>query len=368
MTSARARMRPTQTGASPIRMFDFLAARAVMAARRATAALALLATLAAPLHAQAQSPPQSAPPPASQPPAATTPSASTPAASAGATSPGLPPPPPIETARGVAYLSANLAGQTQPVRQGLVWRVYRERAEDDGSRPLVAESRDAAPALSLPDGIYVVHVSYGLASALKRVTIAGAPVTERFILNAGALRVRAVLGDNDIPRQRVSISVFVPDRGNSEAKLVVQGAQPGEIIRLPEGGYHVVSTYLDAIAPSTQAAKTGEGSPERLVTNSVVTADLRVPSGKLIDATLKHRAATITLKLVNAVGGEALPNTVFTVLTPGGDVIRELRGAFPSLVLAEGEYVVIARNDEKTFQTTFRVTPALDRDVEIVAK
>lgn len=330
------------------------ARRLAAAAQRATAALAIIATLAAPAAAQS--------------PAQTTPSASTPLISGGATSPGLLPPPPIETARGVAYLSASLAGQTQPIRQGLVWRVYRERAQDDGSRPLVAESRDAAPALSLPDGIYVVHVSYGLASALKRVTIAGAPVTERLTLNAGALRVRAVLGDNDIPRQRVTISIFVPDRGNSEAKLVVEGARPGEIIRLPEGAYHIVSTYLDAIAPSTQAAKTGEGSPERLVTNSVVTADLRVPSGKLIDATLKHRAATITLKLVNAVGGEALPNTVFTVLTPGGDVIRELRGAFPSLVLAEGEYVAIARNDEKTYQTSFRVTPALDRDVEIVAK
>jgi hypothetical protein len=300
---------------------------------------------------------------------AQTPSASTPPSPAlGASTTRSEAAPPVEAARGVLYLSATFVGQQQPLRQGLAWRVYRERAQDDGARPIVAESGEAAPALQLPDGIYVVHVAYGLASAMKRVTIAGAPVTERLTLNAGALRVSAMLGGAPIPPERIAISVFVPDRGNSEAKLVVEGARPGDILRLPEGQYHIVSTYLDAIAPSTQAKQTSEEAPDKSPTNSVVTADLRVPNGKLTDVTLKHRAATMTLKLVNAPGGEALPNTVFTVLTPGGDVIRELRGAFPSLVLAEGEYVAVARNDEKTFQTTFRVTPALDRDVEIVAK
>lgn len=300
--------------------------------------------------------------------AQTTPSASSPATPPGGATRGEAPAPPIEIARGVLYLSASIAGQNQPLRQGLVWRVYRERAQDDGSRPLVAESREAAPAISVPDGIYVVHASYGLASAMKRVTVAGAPVTDRLSLAAGALRLTPTLGGAPIAKERASISVFVPDRGNSEAKLIVEGARPGDVLRLPEGQYHIVSTYLDAIAPSTQTKQSADAAPDKLSTNSVVTADLRVPSGKLIDATLKHRAATMTLKLVNAVGGDALPNTVFTVLTPGGDVIRELRGAFPSLVLAEGEYVAVARNDEKTYQTTFRVTPALDRDVEIVAK
>ncbi len=71
---------------------------------------------------------------------------------------------------------------------------------------------------------------------------------------------------------------------------------------------------------------------------------------------------------MNTAGGEALANTTFTVLTPGGDVIREMIGAFPSMVLAEGEYVVIARHDGKTFQATFTVQSALDRDVEVIAQ
>ena len=84
--------------------------------------------------------------------------------------------------------------------------------------------------------------------------------------------------------------------------------------------------------------------------------------------TIRHRCATLTLKLVNKAGAEALANTTFTVLTPGGDVIRELVGAFPSLVLAEGEYVVIARHDSKIYQSTFQVQTGMDHDVEVVAE
>jgi hypothetical protein len=43
-------------------------------------------------------------------------------------------------------------------------------------------------------------------------------------------------------------------------------------------------------------------------------------------------------------------------------------GAFPSLVLAEGEYVVIARHDSKIYQSTFQVQTGMDRDVEVVAE
>ncbi|MBK9081882.1 MAG: hypothetical protein IPL88_07290 [Rhizobiales bacterium] len=294
-----------------------------------------------------------------------------PASSGGATTMGAAPSAPtVEAGRGVVYLSATLAGARQPIRSGLTWRVYRERAEDNGTRPVVAQSGEPAPAMPLADGTYMVHAAYGLASASKRIVVAGGQTTERLAISAGALRITATLGDQPIARTRIALSVFVPEKGNSEAKLVVSGARPGDVLRLPEGSYHIVSTYLDAIAPSLQAnqPKAGVEAPKELVTNSVVTADLRVPAGKLIDATLRHRAATLTLKLVNAPGGEALPNTLFTVLTPGGDVIRELIGAFPSLVLAEGEYVAIARHQDKTYQTTFRVTSALDRDVEVVAQ
>lgn len=267
-------------------------------------------------------------------------------------------PAPVEAPKSVLHLAAALgAMDAQPVRGGLQWRIFEEKAELDGTHKLVAQSSEATPVFSLHDGNFIVHAAFGLAGATKRVAISGKGVSERLVLNAGALRIVGELGDAPIQPARSSISIYVPERDNSEAKLIVANGRTGDTIGLPEGSYHIVSTLLDA-------ASNGAANP----TNSVVSADLRVQAGKLTDATLRHRAATMTLKLVSGPGGEALANTAFTILTPGGDVIREMIGAFPSLILAEGEYVAIARHDNKTYQTTFKVVSTLDRDVEVLAQ
>lgn len=279
----------------------------------------------------------------------------------GAFGPNLPQSAPAEASQGTLFMSATLgAGDTQPVRGGLKWRVFEERAQPDGTHKIVAESDAAAPRFALPNGVYIVHAAFGLAGASKRVNVDSRSTTERIVLNAGALKIATMLGDQAIPPQKISIAIYVPAPGNSEAKLVVDKGKPGELICLPEGQYHIVSTLYDLGNSTTSGAASA--------TNSIVTTDLRVQAGKETEATLKHRAATMTLKLVNQPGGEALANTSFSVLTPGGDVIRELIGAFPALVLAEGEYVAIARHEGKTYQAQFKVQSTLDRDVEVIAK
>ena len=274
--------------------------------------------------------------------------------------PSAPRPEVPEAGHGIVHLSATLTSDLPLARAGINWRIYADTTEADGTHKLVAQSDDALPTLSLPDGRYIVHATYGFSSTMRRVDIADRVTSERLALNAGALSIVGMLGDIPVPPEKLSLSIFVPEHGNPESKLVVADAKPGRIIRLPEGSYHVVSTYLDTV---------GVGSLTPVShTNSVVSADLKVQAGKLVQATVKHRAATLTLKLVKAPGGEALANSSFTILTPGGDVIRELIGAYPSLVLAEGDYVAIARHDGKTFQSEFKVQSALDRDVEVISK
>ena len=73
-------------------------------------------------------------------------------------------------------------------------------------------------------------------------------------------------------------------------------------------------------------------------------------------------------QLVGEAGGEAIANTAWSVLTPGGDVIKESIGAFPRVVLAEGEYVAIARSDGKVFNREFKVEAGADRDIELIAR
>ena len=77
---------------------------------------------------------------------------------------------------------------------------------------------------------------------------------------------------------------------------------------------------------------------------------------------------TASGRVVNERGGEARANTQWSVLTPGGDVIKESIGAFPRVILAEGEYRVVARNDNKTFEGEFRVVNGVDREVEVIAR
>lgn len=255
-------------------------------------------------------------------------------------------PPPVAVGQVTLSASAAFADNNQPIRSGLVWRVYEDRGST-AQPTIVARSSSPTPNFTLTPGNYIVHVAYGFASASKRVTLQGGNLSERLAINAGALRLKGAVGDSPIPASQISFSVYVPEAQNSEGRLVIANAKANDIIRLPEGTYHVVSTYGDA--------------------NAIMRSDLKVESGRVTEATLNHRAATVTLKLVGAEGGEAFAGTAFSVLTPGGDVIREAIGAFPSVTLAEGDYVLIARHEGKVYTREFKIESGMDRDIEIIA-
>lgn len=242
-------------------------------------------------------------------------------------------------------LSASAVGDPALIRHGLQWRVFAA-TPDAGARE-VAESLDANPTFTLPAGEYVVHAALGLASGSKRIRVEGTPLTEQVSINAGGLTVNAAIGDVPIPSAKISLSVYIPAPGNSEDRLVTSSLKAGELLLLPEGTYHIVSNYGD--------------------TNSIMRADIAVKVGKVVAATMMHRAATVTLKLVHKAGGEAVADTGWTILTPGGDVIREAIGAFPSITLAEGNYIAIARHDGRVYQGEFEVRSGIDHDVEVTA-
>lgn len=244
-------------------------------------------------------------------------------------------------------LSAQFSGERKPIKSGLVWRVLAETADGSPMR-IVARSSDAEPVFSLEPGTYVLHAAYGFASGTKRVTLGPQGLRDQVVISAGGLMLGGSIGEVPIQPAQLSFSVFVPLQGNSEGRLVVSNAKAGELIRLPEGTYHVVSTYGDS--------------------NAIQRADVAVESGKVTDATLHHRAARVTLKLVAAAGGEAFAGTAFSVLTPGGDIIREAIGAFPQVILAEGDYVLIARQEGQVYSRDFKVESGLDRDIEVLAK
>ncbi len=245
-------------------------------------------------------------------------------------------------------VSARFGRDLPAINGGLHWRIYKP--EQNGVPRFVKEDKGASPVIPLPPGNYVISVAFGLASATRAVQLRGEPVKEVFEIPAGGLRIEGRVGDVRIPPGQISFELY---RGSQfepgDKRPLAHAVMTGDVLLVPEGTYHIVSNYGDA--------------------NSVVRSDIRVQTGKLTDATVNHRAAIITLKLVNERGGEARANTQWSVLTPGGDVIKEsIVGAFPRVILAEGEYRTIARNDGKSYEGNFRVVNGVDREVEIVAR
>jgi hypothetical protein len=262
--------------------------------------------------------------------------------------PALPPPIASTPAQPVLSLSARYGKDLPVVNSGLVWRVFTDRPDESGTFKLVREDRGATPNIVLPPGGYVVHVTLGLVSAVRPVTLKADTSKESFVLPAGGLRIEGRVGSSKIPQNQISFAIYKGSQFEAaERAALLPNVAAGDVVLVPEGTYYIVSNYGDA--------------------NSVVRSDIRVQAGKLTDVIITHRAAVITLKLVSDKGGEALANTAWSVITPGGDVIKESIGAFPRVILSEGEYRAIAKNEGKVFERPFNVVNGVDGEIEVVA-
>jgi hypothetical protein len=236
-----------------------------------------------------------------------------------------------------------------PITGGLHWRVYADKPDQTGMYRLLKEDKSANPTFALPAGGYIVHVTFGLASAIRPVQLRDDPVREVFEIPAGGLRLEGRVGDVKISSGHISFEIYKGSQFDlGDKKPIVANVMTGDVVLVPEGTYFIVSKY-------------GDG-------NSVVRSDIRVQAGKLTDVTVTHRAAAIMLKLVSRKGGEALANTEWAVVSPAGDVIAETKGAFPRVILAEGEYRIIARNENKTYPQEVKVITGVDGEIEVLAK
>lgn len=244
-------------------------------------------------------------------------------------------------------LSTVLEGDTAVIKSGVTWRIFTDPTDRTPSL-LVFESDAAEPVIQLPPGPYIIHVAYGLSGTTKRIVVGQSPLKETISLNAGGLQLTAMIGETPVPDEAVIFNVYVAVGSDPEGRLISGNLKANTILRLPAGTYRIVSQYGD--------------------TNAIMSTDLTIESGKLTTATVKHRAAMVTLKLVRTLGGEAYAGTSFSVLTPGGDTIREAVGAYPSMILAEGSYILIARNGGKVFTQEFSVKSGYDQDIEILMK
>jgi hypothetical protein len=246
-------------------------------------------------------------------------------------------------------LAAQLIDDAPEITRGLVWRVFKPEPGDDGMLPLVASAEGGTSSFELEPGSYLVHASFGRAGATKRITVGRDAKRESLVLDAGGLKLDAALsGGVRIPTGKLRFSIYeAEDDTDGDRALIIPDVKPNAVVRLNAGTYHVVSTY---------------GS-----VNAVIRSDIRVEAGRLTEATVEHRAAELTMKLVRDSGGEAIADTAWSVLNDSGDIVRESVGAFASMVLAEGNYTIVAKNRDRIYQRDFAVVAGRNQDVEVLA-
>lgn len=242
---------------------------------------------------------------------------------------------------------ARLIADSDIITRGMVWRVFDEQEDEEGQLPLVATAEGGSATFNLPSGSYLIHAAFGRAGATRRVSLGSDGVEEDFVLEAGGLELNAEINGREIETRKLRFSIFeVDDQDEGERKAIAINVPAKKVLPLNAGTYHVLSRY------------------GRI--NATVRADLEVTAGQVTRATLQHRGAEVSLRLVSESGGDPVANTAWTVFTQDGEKVFDSRSIAPSLVLAEGEYEASVRNGERTLRKPFQVEPGKNIRVEIL--
>jgi hypothetical protein len=235
----------------------------------------------------------------------------------------------------------------QPIQQGVIWRVFSAKTDAGGQLTLAAKSDSAIAKIQLAPGQYVIDAAYGRAQASDTLTVNPGSNNKSLVLDAGGLRLNAaIVGDVPIPINLLRFDILTPGQSDSDRTVVAQNLAANDIVTLNAGTYHVVSYFGDV--------------------NAVVRADLKVDAGQLTDATLYHRASQISFKLVSEAGGEAIADVDWTVKGPDGTTVFTNTGTFPSTVLEEGDYTVLAQRGSQVFNRDFQVQPGQPKEIEVL--
>lgn len=258
----------------------------------------------------------------------------------GSATPNIPgPPQPIS-------LSATIEENGTVIPSGLIWRVYDAKTDETGQLTQLFKSEDATASLSLPPGEYRVHVSLGRAQTTDILQVQIGPNIKTLVLDAGALKLRSeITSEIFIPPNQLKFDVFT-DGIDGEQIPIITNVEQNALIHLNAGVYSVVSRWGNQ--------------------NATVRADIRVELGQVTEATLFHKAAQVSFLLVSSVGGEAIADVDWKVQNQSNEILFTHLGAFPTAILAEGDYTIIAQSGNTVYNREFQVQTGRPMEIEVL--
>lgn len=243
-------------------------------------------------------------------------------------------------------LSATIEENGTVIPSGLIWRVYDVKTNENGQLTQVFKSEDATASLSLPAGEYRVHVSLGRAQRTDTLLVETGPNIKTLVLDAGALKLRSeVTSEIFIPSHQLKFDVFTDEIDGGRIPIIVDVEQ-NALIHLNSGIYSVISRWGDE--------------------NATVRADIRVEPGQVTEATLFHKAAQIRFQLVSNTGGEAIADVDWKVIDQNNEILFTHLGAFPTAILAEGDYTIIAQSGDTVYNREFQVQAGRPMEIEVL--
>ena len=158
---------------------------------------------------------------------------------------------PGTTGETALQVTATLTENGPAIEQGLLWHVFQRPADGASQPTLVAQSKDASARFRLEPGDYLVNVAFGRAHLTRRISLqAGQSNLERFVLNAGGLKINAIPPFPGLHAERsIVYDVFSEERDQAGNRTrVLTGGRLDRIVRLNAGLYQVVASYGDANA------------------------------------------------------------------------------------------------------------------------
>ncbi len=243
-------------------------------------------------------------------------------------------------------LFAKLSENGAVLQSGVSWRIFDASEIENGQMSLLFKSEQAAASFNLKMGEYLIHAAYGNAQASETVSISS-PTIKTLVFEAGALRLKAAIsGDIPIIPSNLKFEISTNDGDANDKKIIANNVRPNDIIYLNAGIYNVTSYFGNV--------------------NAKVQADLRVEVGQITDATLYHDASKISFRLASEPNGKAIADVEWSVKEQNGEIVYTNLGAFPSTILKEGDYAVIAKIGKKVYNRDFQVKPSAPREIELL--
>ncbi|MDP9137868.1 MAG: hypothetical protein M3N38_06790 [Pseudomonadota bacterium] len=222
------------------------------------------------------------------------------------------------------------------------WRLYRLIGTAAGGEEIFRADEPQAN-VAVPPGDYRVDIEYGFARFSRLVTLeAERRLSLVFNLNTGAIRVLSRIAVQPPVSGFTTVHRLFALSGQNRARLVAEGARPGEMLRLPAGKYRIES----GLSPG----------------NVVAQADVEVKAGVLSAVEVDHQAGIVRLAVADRQAeGD---NFIWQVADAKGRIAAEARGASLNVVLSPGHYHVLASAGGTALMSEFSV--AAGKSFEVI--